>query len=176
MRSTIWTALLLIGCGAAPTPLADGLDTAVAANARQLFQRYDLNQDGQLSPLEAQQLSIFGDAFKGLDANGDGQLSWAEFATPARLAHLADSFRGVATNLLQDEDADGDGRLSRAEYANGMLAPVPGPGVASPLPDPVGQSFDRADADHDGYLTRQEAAGLIGYLLGAGYRLQQRLK
>lgn len=173
MRGWIPTAFLLAACGAAPTG-PDGLASAVEANARLLFQHYDLDRDGGLSPLEAQAVAIEGSTFAALDADHDGTLSWAEFATPGRLNGLAGSFRDVAATLVKDEDQDGDGRLSREEYRTGMLVPLPGAIAPAPLADPLEASFAHADRDGDGYVTPAEAPGLIGFLLEAGYHLQQR--
>jgi hypothetical protein len=172
MRAWILTAFMLAGCGAAPTQ-PDGLETAVQANARQLFDQHDGDHDGRLGMGEALGVALDAGAFKALDTNGDGALSWAEFASPTRLAHLTGSFREVAVSFLKDEDQDGDGRLSRQEYRTGMLVPLPGSGVA-PIADPLEASFAHADRDGDGYLTSGEAPALIGFLLGAGYHLQQR--
>ncbi|MDB5098387.1 MAG: hypothetical protein JWM80_2808 [Cyanobacteria bacterium RYN_339] len=175
MRFWILTAFLLAGCGTTPTAAPpDGLTAAVEANARLLFDHHDLDHDGRLSALEAQGVAIAGQTFQALDADGDGGLSWAEFAAPARLAGLARSFREVAAALIKDEDQDGDGRLSREEYRTGMLVPRPGSTVAAPVADPVEQSFAHADEDQDGYLTAREAPELVGFLLGTGYHLQQR--
>ena len=172
MRGWILTAFLLAACGA--TPATDGLASAVEANARLLFRHYDLDQDGKLSPLEAQAVALEGSTFAALDADHDGALSWAEFATPGRMNGLAGSFRDVAASLIKDEDQDGDGRLSREEYRTGMLVPLPGAIAPAPLADPTEASFTHGDRDGDGYLTPAEAPGLIGFLLAAGYHLQQR--
>jgi hypothetical protein len=173
MRGWILTAFLLAACGAQPTA-PDGLASAVAANAKLLFQHYDLDRDGKLSPLEAGAVAIEGSAFAALDADHDGALSWAEFATTGRMNGLASSFRDVAASLIKDEDQDGDGKLSREEYRTGMLVPLPGAIAPTPIADPLEASFAHADRDGDGYLTPAEAPGLIGFLLEAGYHLQQR--
>jgi hypothetical protein len=176
MRSGIPIALLLAGCAASPTAPPDGLVAAVEANARLVFAHYDADHDGKLSAAEAQHVAISGSAFAALDADHDGGLGWAEFATPGRLRGLAGTFQAVATSLVKDEDQDGDGRLSRQEYRTGLMVPLPGPLVASPLPDPLESSFAHADLDGDGYLTSAEASGLIGFLLACGYHLQQRVQ
>ena len=55
--------------------------------------KYAEGPDGRLAPVEAQQLAIFGQTFAALDADGDGYLSWGEFASPGRLAALAETCR-----------------------------------------------------------------------------------
>lgn len=99
------------------------------------------------------------DPFAMLDANGDGQVTLAEFR-----AHAAEMFRHV--------DADGDGRATlddfraahekmRGEHGGmhpgmrgGRGAPPPGPHPGPPPPE-------RLDGDHDGVVTVAEfSAGL----------------
>lgn len=59
---------------------ATGVQHAPAGNsALTAFQRADANRDGQLSAEEARQLPAVSQRFEEMDADGNGQLSLAEF-------------------------------------------------------------------------------------------------
>jgi len=75
--------------------------------------------------------------FKKLDTNHDNQLSLAEFKAAMPAPRLAES----PDQMLAALDTNKDGKISAAEYRAPKLA-----------------NFDRADANHDGILTAQEAA------------------
>ena len=112
------------------------------------FSAIDTNKDGNLSKDEvsAMQAKALADAaaaeqkqmeadFKKLDTNNDNSLSLAEFkaaAPPLRAKQTAEQ-------LIAELDANKDGKISTAEYRAGPLA-----------------NFDKADTDHNGFLTAQE--------------------
>jgi Ca2+-binding EF-hand superfamily protein len=169
----------LLGCSV-PVPLVAAatakteLRAAVADDAQALFNHFDLDHDGRLSPGEAAALSLDGDVFEALDGDHDGSLTVSEFASPQRLETLSLAFNSLGRALVAAEDVNHDGRLSWAEYQSGMLVPWPGPTVAKALADPLRASFDAADVDHLGYVTAEQAPLLVAYLLRTGYHLQQR--
>ena len=91
----------------------------------------DTNGDGMISRAEAQALPRLAERFDTIDKNGDGQLTRDEL----RFA------RGQAmrAGLVRHLDKDGDGKVSKAE----ALAAAE-------------ERFNRADANHDGFLTGEE--------------------
>lgn len=93
----------------------------------------DTNGDGLISQAEAAALPRIAERFATIDANGDGQISVDEL----RASHR--KMRGEA--FLKRLDTDGDGKVSRAEALAKATA-----------------RFDLADANKDGFLTREEMA------------------
>lgn len=93
----------------------------------------DTNGDGLISQAEAAALPRIAERFATIDANGDGQISVDEL----RASHR--KMRGEA--FLKRLDADGDGKVSKAEALAKAAA-----------------RFDLADADKDGFVTREEMA------------------
>ncbi|WP_319405740.1 hypothetical protein [uncultured Desulfosarcina sp.] len=123
------------------------------------FSRLDINGDGYLDAAEAPQDPPHGgpdpkEMISNFDADGDGQLSASEFAGPLdHFDHL---------------DDDGDGLLSIQELLAGRPRPPEGSGFFNDDTDQDGavsqaefsgptELFDRLDADHNGYITREES-------------------
>lgn len=98
----------------------------------QMFERVDLNGDGQITRAELTKYrdQRFGEG----DTNGDGALELAEFEE-VWLAmvreRMVDRFQGL--------DADGDGRITAAEFDR-----------------PLDRLFSRFDRDDDGTVSRSE--------------------
>ena len=98
----------------------------------QMFERVDLNSDGQITRAELTEYRDrrFGEG----DTNGDGALELAEFEevwlAMAR-ERMVDRFQGL--------DADGDGRITAAEFDR-----------------PLDRLFSRFDRDDDGTVSRSE--------------------
>jgi Ca2+-binding EF-hand superfamily protein len=107
----------------------------------------DTNHDGSVSASEIRSSAA---ALRTLDRNGDGQLTLDEvrpFGRGGRRGRGDDGERGGGAGAAPDDLADtlmafdrnGDGRLVRAE-----------------VPDRFQGLFERADADKDGALTKDE--------------------
>ena len=99
----------------------------------------DKDGDGRISREEAAGAPRLTQSFDRIDANGDGFLTRDEL----RAAHAA--MRRAHWARI---DSDGDGRISRAEAQAGA------PRLA--------QNFDAIDADHDGFVTRDELRAAFG--------------
>lgn len=103
------------------------------------FEGIDADKDGKITAVEF-------DAFRAAefakaDTNTDGQVSADELAAK----HIADftaRAADMATKMIARMDDNSDGQLSAEEMAQGPRAPT---------------LFDRADADGDGAISKQEA-------------------
>jgi Ca2+-binding EF-hand superfamily protein len=122
------------------------------------FNRLEINGDGYIDATETTRRppghSDPGETITEFDADGDGQLSSAEFPGPA---HHFDNL-----------DTDNDGFLSAGELSAGRPGPPEGEGFERDDTDRDGMVsrtefngpatlFTRFDADGDGYITREEA-------------------
>ena len=101
-----------------------------------IFRALDVDKDGELSSQEIDGASA---ALRTLDADKDGKLSRDEALGNFGRRPPADPAATVAWLLRHDKDKDG--RLSIAE-----------------LPDRMKALMDRADADKDGFLDKDELA------------------
>jgi Ca2+-binding EF-hand superfamily protein len=103
------------------------------------FAEADSNHDGKLDRDETSDYYVTS-VFSGRDANHDGKLTWEEWHVPGvkeNKAHFAAA------------DTDKDGSLSMEEArAYGRKRGV------------FADSFRKADVNHDGYVTRDEARNL----------------
>ncbi len=95
----------------------------------------DKNGDGAVSRDEF--LASRAQTFARLDRNGDKTISKADLP---RLKKMQEKAGPRIDSLIQAFDANGDGRVSEDEFVSG---PTP--------------AFDAADADQDGFVTREEA-------------------
>jgi hypothetical protein len=132
--------------------------TAVEQRTDQAFARLDANRDGKLDQADREARQKV--RFDRIDANHDGAVTYAEFtaargnfeqARKDRLARRGDDAgrhhagRGghrfaLGRFAARTADADKDGAVTKAEFQTAAL-----------------QRFDRADANHDGTVTPDEA-------------------
>lgn len=129
-------------------------------DASAMFERLDLNHDGQVTEAEAQtaraqrlkerakaaakpQTGGFGRRLAHADSNKDGVITRAEFDAMAGRMHERMAHRqakgGGHGHILAMADTDKDGRISKAEAEQMAL-----------------RHFDRADLNHDGTMTPDE--------------------
>ncbi|HEY6815712.1 MAG TPA: hypothetical protein VI168_09255 [Croceibacterium sp.] len=132
-----------------PRPEPRGPTTRAEAEQRtaELFGRMDANADGMLN--EADRAAARREAFDAIDADKDGQISLAEYEArrdgrrEARSERRGPDGRGFARRgghgMARTADADNDGTVTEAEFTTAALA-----------------RFDRADANSDGTLSREE--------------------
>jgi Ca2+-binding EF-hand superfamily protein len=95
----------------------------------------DKNNDGAVSRDEF--LASRAQTFARLDRNGDETISKADLP---RFKKMQEKAGPRIDSLIQAFDSNGDGRVSEDEFVSG---PTP--------------AFDMADADQDGFVTREEA-------------------
>ena len=105
-------------------------------NIEKAFAQADLNHDGVVTRAEFQ--SSRAARFRQLDRNHDGFLSQDDM--PKGLGLFRPNGARI-TQMLELFDTDHDGRISLQEFIAGSM-----------------RLFDQADANHDGVLTRAEAA------------------
>jgi Ca2+-binding EF-hand superfamily protein len=108
----------------------------------QMFDAIDADKDGKVTQAEI-------DAHRtarvtAADANGDGLMS-AEELSAMRLAEMTERAKAQAAEMITRLDSDGDDLLSAAEMATRPAS---------------GKPFDRADADGDGAISREEATAV----------------
>ena len=119
--------------GAAATPSAAAAQGGPRLD--QAFDQMDANHDGVVS--RAEFIASRHARFLGLDRNHDGYLTAADIPPLAHLTGRADKISAMLARF----DLDHDGKVSEQEFVTGSLA-----------------MFDLADTNHDGVLTRAEAA------------------
>jgi len=125
------SAVLLVNTAA----FAQGQDRQGAFLER--LRAADKNADGMLSRDEAASLPRILEHFDEIDADHNGQITFEEL----RAFHQGHGRHGHHGGFMKHLDKDGDGRVSRDE-AQGA------PRLA--------QNFDQLDANHDGFLTKDE--------------------
>src|SRR5262245_31327225 len=134
MSSLSTTALILAMSASllAQTPQNPGQNRR-RAPGRSNFARMDTNNDGKISSSEWKGSA---EMFARLDSNHDGYITRDELKQN-RPKNGNATGRGGARNL-RAMDTNGDGKISRDEWKGRS------------------EVFDRLDANHDGFITREE--------------------
>lgn len=106
------------------------------------FDAIDADKDGNITTAEfdAYRAAEFAKA----DANSDGQVSAEELAAK-QVADMTARAAEMATKMIGRMDENADGQLSAEEMANGPRAP---------------SMFERADADGNGSISKEEAEAM----------------
>ena len=160
--------LILAGCGRGPLVAASASQGAIAAQSKAAvtkgvhavfqagFALADANQDNRLTPDELPIVLPMAEAprlvgadpaadaadraalMKALDLNGDGQLTYREFARPETTNAAIATFRAEAARTFAKLDVNGDHALTEAELA------------------PAGYAFMDFDKNANGKLTGSE--------------------
>jgi Ca2+-binding EF-hand superfamily protein len=178
---------------AATEATAEAMGTAEGQAAlKELFDSMDKNHDGKVSSKEwgkmiGQKKDILakyfggatpaevGRAFKRIDANSDGSLSWEEFVGAAAQKRASVSMASTAlVEVMQSDegrkslkqffdslDKDSNGKVSSKEWGHalGKNKEVMAKYFGGATPAEIGQAFKRIDANHDGNLTWEEFVG-----------------
>lgn len=132
MKKTV-AALTVLALGAvASLAIADQGDHPRRGKMLERLKAADTNADGLISRSEAADLPRLAERFDAIDANKDGQVSFEELRA-ARGKH-----RGHGGHFKR-VDSDNDGKVSKAEALAAAEA-----------------MFTRADANADGFVTREE--------------------
>ncbi len=132
MKKTV-VALTVLALGAvASLAIADQGDHPRRGKMLERLKAADTNADGLISRSEAAALPRLGERFDAIDANKDGQVSFEELrASRGKHGRHGGHFKRV--------DTDNDGKVSKAEALSAAEA-----------------MFTRADANADGFVTREE--------------------
>ncbi len=112
-----------------------------------LFERFDLNEDGELTRNE-----VAGAAaahFAETDANGDGKLT-AEELLAAHETRMAERRARRVDQMIERLDTDSDGMLTLEEMTR------------VPAENRLERMFEHLDADEDGVITTAEAEEMRG--------------
>ena len=131
MKKVAFLTLIALGSAASLVIAAPEHGHGQRGAGMERLKAADTNGDGMISRAEAQALPRLAERFDAIDANGDGQVTRDEL----RFAHG----QAMRTRLVRHLDKDGDGKVSKAE----ALAAAE-------------ERFNRADANHDGFLTAEE--------------------
>ena len=158
-------AIALLGAGVAFAQTRedrpDLTRTAVSERSAEMFERMDVNSDGQLN--EADREARAAQRFAQLDTNSDGAISEEEFSAMRERRAEAREARGGERKMrgkhhrrgghgmrgmrggrmMERADADGNGSVSQAEFSAAMLA-----------------RFDAADTDNNGTIDAAERKDL----------------
>lgn len=131
-------------------PQADMTRAAVQERTQKAFERMDANKDGKIDTAdrEARRKQMF----DRVDADGDGAISFTEYTARrdgrpdarAEKQPRGPRFHGRRSGA-HAADVDSDGAVTQAEFAAAALA-----------------RFDRADADKDGTISRDERRAARG--------------
>lgn len=128
------------GVPAAPAP-APGPRGNLFLRGNAVVQALDADKDGELSAAEIANASA---VLRALDTNGDGKLAGEEMrAAPPQAERRTPGAATTADSLsqLMAYDKNGDGKLAADE-----------------LPERMRRTITRADADKDGFATKEELA------------------
>lgn len=159
--------------GAAASGKDDGVITRAEAetHARELFQRLDANHDGKLdqADAEARRVERRNAVFDRMDADHNGQISRAEFDAAGPRGPGGPEGPG----RFRGADGGPDGGHGFHRWGGGhrgwghgpehgsFAGPGGAPGANGPVTEAqfvaaAMQRFDKADANHDGKVTREE--------------------
>jgi Ca2+-binding EF-hand superfamily protein len=106
-----------------------------------LFEQFDTNKDGKLEASELPER--LAKSFTQLDTNGDGGIDLEEAKAMQRIGQKPEQPGAGRSAMLLERfdmfDTDGDGKV-----------------LISELPEPIQKFLGRADADKDGFITKEE--------------------
>lgn len=139
-RNRMWVLGVILVLGVSATGHAQMRDGSRA------FDRMDGNSDGVIDAAELQAQRER--AFSRLDSDGNGVITAAEREQArTRARRMRDGMQGRGGDITVKVDTNQDGAISHDEF---MAAPHP--------------LMNRADADGDGRITREEFDAVIGLL------------
>jgi len=131
----------LLSISLAVLSLASCQTTSRSTSGGDAFAQADINHDGKLDRNEASDYYMT-TIFSSRDANHDGKLTWDEW-------HVAGGNESKAKFAAADQDKDGSLSVEEAR-AYGRKHQL------------FANSFRKADANHDGFVTREEAQSFVG--------------
>lgn len=149
-RASSLIAVAIAGTFATSISFAQDAQPAQASPADAFIEQLDTNGDGKVSLEEARAPQK--PRFNETDTDGDGFVSVEEASTafndqvPAEMLEAMKE-RGMpdpGETFVKNLDKDGDGKISPEEFEQ-----------------PTVESFERMDADGDGFATKEEAAAFF---------------
>jgi Ca2+-binding EF-hand superfamily protein len=136
----------------------------VEAGSQRLFERLDANKDGDVTREEAETGAVAirteerTARFKQLDSNGDGRLTQEESKLPARFFAKLDSNGDHALSLEEFSAMPDFGARHREFEFDHADKNHDGKVTRAEAADAAKERFDKVDANHDGAITKEEFA------------------
>jgi Ca2+-binding EF-hand superfamily protein len=134
----------------------------VDAGSQRLFERLDANKDGEVTHEEAEAGAVAirneerAARFKQLDTNGDGRLTQEESKLPQRFFEKLDTNADHALSLEEFSAMPDFGARHREFEFDQADKNHDGKVTKAEAADAAKERFDKVDANHDGVITREE--------------------